>query len=846
MPDPDRRTFLRAAGHLGVGVAAANAATALGDSLPPPTPPEGALKRLEGTGVMPLPAGAARRLGDTRMRILGHINALQFSPTGTTLVSATSGELRGWDPRTGKVLFRLDFPAGVSVDSGRLTSRDTFLLMVRPNSGQSQELRQYAFGTGKLVSRSPGLKFDNSQRTAFAADGTLMVVVHNEALSVHDTATGKEKWRQPLPADAVPDCQFFPDGSTVAVAGKGEVRLFATASGKPGVAMKATITGNAANIPPPGGRGADWVSDLAISGDGRSLAASVGEDEDVVLCWDTKAGTVKHQFRPAAKPIGFSPDGSELATVHGGLVTFWVMATGKLARRFAVPRGEAQLSPDGKVLAVAAGDAAVLIDAGSGKNLPHSADPPGLPTALRFVGPERLQGRLDDWGGWVDWDLKTGSATLVRAAGTDGQIPVSLSADGRVALLRREKGREYAAVDVATGKTVRSAKGADDEAEAGNTLAITPDGTALIGPADEGLAVVTDAGRRVVARMADAPGVATAIATDGRTAALAYQGSDNGGVIDLFDLAAGRFLRRLTTNGSPSFLAFGPGGNRLLVGHDEQGNRRHEQRETATIFDLRTGKPVFRATPDDNNREHVFAYSPDGRMVARAGDRGRIALWDIHASQVRLSLETSESASVSALAFAPDGRTLAASVNGGPVFLWDLYPGPVETLTAVEIECAWWALHTDDAATAFGAIQLLARDPGRAVPLLRERVAAVDPPDPHVVDRHIADLDHKEFRKREAAGRALAALGERANEPMAKALTASPGPEVRERLEKLLAATERPTPDQLRRVRAVEIAEVIGTPEATTLLAHWAGGASGAQFTTEAMVAAKRVAERAK
>ena len=382
---------------------------------------------------MPRPAGATRRLGDSRMRILGHINALQFSPKGITLVSATSGELRGWDPRTGKVLFRLNFPTDASVDSGRLTTRDTFLLMVRPNSGQSHELRQYAFGTGKLVSRSPGLKFDNSQRTALAADGTLMATVHNESLTLHDTANGKEKWRAPLPAEAVADCQFFPDGSAVAVAGKGEVKLFATATGKPAATLRAVVTGKAADVTPPagGGRGRDWVSDLAISADGMWLAASVGEDEEVVLCWDVKAGAVKHQFRPAAKPVGFSRDGSELATVHAGVITFWTTATGKPARQFGVPRGDVQLSPDGKMLAVAAGDAAVLIDAATGKHLPHSADPPGLPTALRFVGPNRLQGRLDDWGGWVEWDLKTDSPTLIRPPGVDGQVPVAESADGQ-------------------------------------------------------------------------------------------------------------------------------------------------------------------------------------------------------------------------------------------------------------------------------------------------------------------------------------------------------------------------------------------------------------------------------
>ena len=233
-------------------------------------------------------------------------------------------------------------------------------------------------------------------------------------------------------------------------------------------------------------------------------------------------------------------------------------------------------------------------------------------------------------------------------------------------------------------------------------------------------------------------------------------------------------------------------------------------------------------------------------MVARAGDRGKIALWDIHVSQVRLTLETAESAYVNALAFSPDGRTLAASVNGGPVFLWDLYPGPVEMLTDVDIECAWWRCSSDDAATAFGAVQSLTRAPGQTIPLLRERLPAVAPPDLKVVDLLIADLDHKEFRKREAAGRALAALGERAHEPMAKALAGRPSPEVRQRLEKLLAAAEQTTPDQLRRLRAVEIADVIGTAEAAALLGRWAGGAPGALFTAESAAAARRLAERTK
>jgi hypothetical protein len=67
---------------------------------------------------------------------------------------------------------------------------------------------------------------------------------------------------------------------------------------------------------------------------------------------------------------------------------------------------------------------------------------------------------------------------------------------------------------------------------------------------------------------------------------------------------------------------------------------------------------------------------------------------------------------------------------------------------------------------------------------------------------------------------------------------------LRERIGRLLAADERPTLDQLRRLRAIEAVEVAGTPEAAKLLAHWAGGAAGAHFTEDARAALARLAGR--
>src|SRR4051812_27989840 len=108
---PDRRDFLSAAGQLVVGAVAA------ATSPPPPAPKSGAgLSVISGDGLITLPLGAARRLGAERMRIPGDLKAVQFSPKGDTLVGAGREELRAWDPRTGKVLFRLKYPEGASVD----------------------------------------------------------------------------------------------------------------------------------------------------------------------------------------------------------------------------------------------------------------------------------------------------------------------------------------------------------------------------------------------------------------------------------------------------------------------------------------------------------------------------------------------------------------------------------------------------------------------------------------------------------------------------------------------------------------------------------------------------------
>ncbi len=107
----------------------------------------------------------------------------------------------------------------------------------------------------------------------------------------------------------------------------------------------------------------------------------------------------------------------------------------------------------------------------------------------------------------------------------------------------------------------------------------------------------------------------------------------------------------------------------------------------------------------------------------------------------------------------------------------------------------------------------------------------------------IADLDSDNFKTRSKAVTDLAALGELAVPPLQKVLTSRPSLETKRRaeslLEKLIAGTL--TADQVRLVRAVEVLERLGTPEARQVLQTLANGADGALPTRQAQAVLDRL-----
>jgi WD40 repeat protein len=78
----------------------------------------------------------------------------------------------------------------------------------------------------------------------------------------------------------------------------------------------------------------------------------------------------------------------------------------------------------------------------------------------------------------------------------------------------------------------------------------------------------------------------------------------------------------------------------------------------------------------DRDQALCVAFSPDGRLLASGGRRGRVHVHDVAAGDQVLALETGEDL-VNNVAFSPDGRLLATAGGGEAVRLWETLTGRV-------------------------------------------------------------------------------------------------------------------------------------------------------------------------
>jgi WD40 repeat protein len=463
----------------------------------------------------------------------------------------------------------------------------------------------------------------------------------------------------------------------------------------------------------------------------------------------------------------------------------------------------------------------------------------------RLLAAEREPGRMSLW------DIDTGKELARVGPFKERVYGVAFSPDGALVALACQDGAVHVH-RTSGGKKVHALRG-----HRGGVLcvAFAPDGRTLASGGEDGTVRLWDplAGREKSRWQAHEPGVrCLAFSPDGKTLATcgdAAQAVTACGLVRLWDVATRRELRQFAVE--RGMVVFSPDGQSLGWGGAAWVLRQEGNAGTITIQqviglrDLATGGERLRRVEVGWD----VAFTPDSRVLLSAAQSGTVTFWEVATEGTILSLPL-PTPWAPGVTLAPGGGRVAAGQTDGTVRVWDLgwrsVLGSKPPAGPDAWEKSWAALAAADAAAAYKAIHTLASAGDRAVAFLGKRLRPAPARD-LPLDGLIADLNSGRFAAREAATRALRNSGAAAESALRRALEKGPPLETRKRIEALLGELQRqkPTAEELRQLRAVQVLERVGTPAARRVLESLAGGWPAARQTREARAALARLAHKA-
>ncbi len=328
------------------------------------------------------------------------------------------------------------------------------------------------------------------------------------------------------------------------------------------------------------------------------------------------------------------------------------------------------------------------------------------------------------------------------------------------------------------------------------------------------------------------------------------------GALDLWDVASGGRVRRLGLSGAGGAPALSPDGSALLVADTDWllfGERPAPGAlgKALRLLDLATGR-MLRTFPapgpvqsGDRRTVQACAFAPDGHTMASAEEDGSVLVFETATGLLRRRLVGHRSG-VTALAFTPDGRRLVTASGDHTGLVWDVSLAALGPSAAGEAGDQWADLASTEPERANRVLARLAADPGAAVALLKGRLKRAAGADAATLDHLVGDLDSDRFGVRQKAYADLDRLGETVADGLRERLARAPSAEVRRRIEQLLEEHDpaRVSPERVREMRALEVLEQAGTPEARAVLERLAEGAPAARLTREAKASLGRLERR--
>jgi RNA polymerase sigma factor (sigma-70 family) len=389
----------------------------------------------------------ALRLWDTAtakevQRYNGHtslVQALAFSPDGRRLASVASHDFCLWDPSTGQEIGRSEladreFWPGVAVAADGTTAVAGSTL-----HNSEEVMHRWQAGSGKDLERAV-LKQSGSNywphHHSISADGQTALARKREgqAISLWETASGKEISPLQLPLGHIRFAAFAPNGRTLALCAQEgskepfppvKLRLYSVSSGK-------SLLEFAMPKPPVPG---DRFSCGVFSPDGRTLAAggqTMGRgSEAFIQIWETATGKERFRWRthsgtvPSISALTFSADGKVLASAgNDDVIRLWDSATGKELGSFQGHRNSwyhhvsLSFAPDGRTLASGGGDGTILI-----------WDTAGVASKTKPAAVERTAAELETlWAGLKDEDSGKTHQAMIGWQASPAQAPAWFAA----------------------------------------------------------------------------------------------------------------------------------------------------------------------------------------------------------------------------------------------------------------------------------------------------------------------------------------------------------------------------------------------------------------------------------
>jgi WD40 repeat protein/serine/threonine protein kinase len=394
----------------------------------------------------------------------------------------------------------------------------------------------------------------------------------------------------------------------------------------------------------------DYISSLAFSPDGRTLAAGAAVHERVVV-WDIKSRKLTRTFHDGetinVTALAFAPDSKTLlASCWDQNIRVWNLEssdqTSALRGHSAGVNGLA-LSPDGAWLASAGRDRTARLWAmGPEAHTPHADARDEFSALLRADSPPQQAGELQQ---------------VFAVSVSPDQSKVAAVTPQRLVVCRLASGAVSATADVT------------NVFEHGPTefrsVAFSPDsGTLGVGGLD-GWAALLDS---VTLQPMKAPillhGAQITHMAFGLNGRVLISGGGWGTKVKLTDAASGQTLKEITAGEGYypiQALAVSRDGKLLATGSPDQSVR---------LWDIESGR-LLSSSPQRVRFLHAVTFSPDGKIVAFSDELGSIFLWNPNGRQATRE-RVAHAGPVNDLAFSPDGRTLASASMDHTVKLWHL------------------------------------------------------------------------------------------------------------------------------------------------------------------------------